>query len=69
MLSGISNSKWKGVKNLGQHQPLLFPGAEKMPIFAQQFIQNLVIKTPTNLCKNCRGLVDLQLCHSQLDAL
>jgi hypothetical protein len=29
MLSGISNSKWKWVKKLGQHHQLLFTGAEK----------------------------------------
>jgi hypothetical protein len=43
MLSGIANSKWRSVKNVGQQA--LFTSAEKNPQVAQQFMQNPVIKT------------------------
>jgi hypothetical protein len=67
MLSGIANSKWKSVKNVGQQA--LFTSAEKNPQVAQQFMQNPVIKTYNSPCKNCKGSLDLQICYAVLVAL
>jgi hypothetical protein len=67
MLSGISHSKWKIVKKLGQRQQLLFTGAEKDSKFVSSLCK-IHGEKPLWAFKSCRGFRDLQLCYSHLGA-
>jgi hypothetical protein len=69
MLSGIAGLKCKWVKNSSQRSWSLFIGAQKNSQLGIQFEQKWLRKRPYALCKNNRGLGDLQLCHSLLGPL